>query len=255
MSAVKDKYQSALAAAFPTSVFTEGTDGSLATLDQHETQHSIDSVSDSGGIARFVVTGGPTLYVGQEITISGFTGSNIPYNTTGIISVLVAGDFEISTIAWIATEASGLFDALINRISKSLIGDAYKILHEDLVGFAEDASAPASIDITETTDTTATLISTLPLDDDETYLIKAVVIGIKDDGSDRATYEMSGSYYRTAGGDAVIIGSDTIVSKKSDASWGAPAFVVSGTAVTIEVQGRAATNISWHCVAELQDFG
>jgi len=254
MSAIKDKYQSSLQTAFPAQVFTEGTAGSLNRLNMHETQHGIDSVTDSGGVARFVVTGGPTLHVGQEITISGYTGDNLPYNKTGIISTLVAGDFEINEIAWIGTEASGKFDALVNRVDKLELDDAYKNLHEDIVGFAEDALAPASVDEVQTTDATTTTVATLPLDDEETYLINVILIGISDDNSDRAVYEMSGAYYRTGGGNATIIGANTVVSKRTDASWGVPVLTASGSDVLAEANGKASTTINWRAVSTLQDF-
>lgn len=67
---------------------------------------TIDSVTDSSGIARFNFTVGPTLFVNQEIDITNFV-TQTNYNQTGIITATGAGFFEIASIAFTADDATG----------------------------------------------------------------------------------------------------------------------------------------------------
>lgn len=69
---------------------------------------SITSVTNSAGIARFNFTPGPTLFVTQTVTISGYV-TNTLYNITGDITVTGTGFFEISSIAFGSDEATGTF--------------------------------------------------------------------------------------------------------------------------------------------------
>lgn len=64
---------------------------------------SITGVSDSGGIPRFAFTG-PTVYVGQEVVISGFV-TNTDYNNTWFISATDGTSyFEVDSINFGSTE-------------------------------------------------------------------------------------------------------------------------------------------------------
>lgn len=84
-----------------TGAFTAVTDFSIAST-------TIDSVSNSSGIARFNFTVGPTFFVGQEVVIVGFV-TNTAYNVTGIVTVTGTGFFEIARIAFGTDEATGSF--------------------------------------------------------------------------------------------------------------------------------------------------
>lgn len=70
----------------------------------------IDSVTDSGGIARFNFSVGVTPLVGTGVRIAGFT-TNTAYNTTGDLITATDGStfFEISSIAFGSDEATGTF--------------------------------------------------------------------------------------------------------------------------------------------------
>ena len=56
------------------------------------TSTTIDSVSSNVGIAQFNFTAGPAVYVGQEVTIVGFT-TNTAYSITGVVSAASVGFF------------------------------------------------------------------------------------------------------------------------------------------------------------------
>ena len=255
MGTVKDKYEADLNFNFPTRTFLEIAAGDMTDLEWFEANHSIDSVTDSSGIARFVVTGGPTLTVGREVLISGFTGSNIPYNTYGVITAVVAGDFECDTIAWIGTEASGTFDLLVDRRRSLVVDDAYKKIREHRIGFAEDATRPDALTIVQTTDNSVVTIATIPIADDTTNIVHIDVIGIEDDGSERATYEVTHSVYRTAGGGATLLGTLTTEHlAESVVGWTGPSVSVSGNNLLIEVQGFSVTTINWVCEASVESF-
>lgn len=64
----------------------------------------IDSVTDSTGIARFSFTPGPTLTIGDEVIISGFT-VNVGYNGVYNVTNVGTGYFEIDTIPFGSDEA------------------------------------------------------------------------------------------------------------------------------------------------------
>ncbi len=253
MGKVKDKYKSDLNFNYPTRVFAEVVNGDFTELEWYEANHTIDSVTDSGGVARFAVTGGPTLVVGNEVRISGFTGSNIPYNGNWIITAVGAGYFECAAIAWIATEASGSFDLLVDRVSKMLVDDAYKNIRESQVGFAEDDAKADAVDGAQTTDNTQTTLSTVAIADDTINIVHAHVYGIKSDGTDRASYLETQTVYRTGGGNATLLGSATTDhSAESDASWGGVAISVSGNDLLVRVTGKNSTIIDWTCEVEIR---
>jgi len=81
-----------------TGTFTLVADASVAST-------TITSVSDFGGIARFNFAVGPTLFVHQEVDISGFV-TETDYNTIGVITTVGAGFFQIGRIAFTGSEAS-----------------------------------------------------------------------------------------------------------------------------------------------------
>ncbi len=87
---------------------TSGTTGTFtAVADAAVASTSITSVTDNGGLARFNFSVGPTLFVNQEVVISGFT-TNTAYNGTFCVTVVGAGLFEVG-VAFGSDEASGAF--------------------------------------------------------------------------------------------------------------------------------------------------
>ncbi len=107
----------------------------------------------------------------------------------------------------------------------------------------------------QTTDNTTTVIATIGITDDTVNVLHVHVNGIKDDGTDRATYMATQSVYRTGGGVAVLLGSTTEDhSAESDASWGGVTFSVLVNNILVEVDGKNGTTIDWNCIAEIKTF-
>ena len=107
-------------------------------------------------------------------------------------------------------------------------------------GFVTTATAEV-----QTTDATVTTLDSLTLLDENTYHIEAFIVGVKSDGTDRASYHLSATVYRTAAGGATIQGSVTSLhTQESNAAWDAD-FTVSGNDLRVSVTGVAATTIEW----------
>lgn len=85
---------------------TSGATGDFsAVADAAVPAEVIASVSDSSGVARFNFTAPPTLFVNQEVVISGFVNVlNLHYNGTFVITATAANYFEVATIAFGADE-------------------------------------------------------------------------------------------------------------------------------------------------------
>ena len=90
---------------FNTTITKSGTFSAVA--DASVPAEAITSVTDSSGVARFNFTAPPTLFVNQEVIISGFT-INTAYNNTHIITSTGAGWFEVSNIPF-GTNETGSF--------------------------------------------------------------------------------------------------------------------------------------------------
>ncbi len=110
-----------------------------------------------------------------------------------------------------------------------------------------------SVEVT-TSDATVTTIDSITLDDNTVYHAKARVTGIKNDYSQRASYEFDVTAYR-AGGNAIIQGTVTSLhSQESDATWDA-IFTVNGNDLRVSVTGVVATTIRWTCILEYTNNG
>jgi hypothetical protein len=94
--------------------FTAVADASVAST-------GIDSVSDSGGFARFNFTVGPTMHLGQEVDITGFV-TNTAYNVTALITAVGAGFFEIGPLAFGSDEAVGAFTSASVTVTSATHG-------------------------------------------------------------------------------------------------------------------------------------
>lgn len=250
MGVKKDKYQALIEFQDTTRVLTETTVGSMTDLNLSEATHSIDSVSDSGGNALFVVTGGPTLSVGQEVIIIGFTGGNVGYNGTFTITSLSSGDFQTG-VAFAASEASGSFIALVDRRRILVVDDGYKQMYESLFEFIEDDLAPNFHDTVQTTNNTTTTITTIPLTDGVNYRIR-VELDAVEGTANRAYYESIAVCSAAAGTAAVDASHDNYVIAESTASWGGTSFTTSGANVLVQVTGIAATTIDWTSIVRVE---
>jgi hypothetical protein len=97
----------------------------------------------------------------------------------------------------------------------------------------------------QTTNATRTTLDSFTLEDENTYHIEGYITGVKSDGSDRASYHVAATVYRTGGGGATIQGSVTSIhSAESNASWNGT-ITVNGNDARLSVTGVAATTIEW----------
>jgi len=255
MGAIKDRYLADLQHTYPTWVYVETAVGDSTNVEAYDTTAvTINSVSDVGGNASFNFTPGPTLAVGNEITIANFA-VEVEYNGVWIITATSAAEFE-GGFAYQGTEASvSSFTQWMYSITKPVVDDCYKAMREDLIGFLTDEASPQVVDTVQTTDATLTTISTIPIPDDTTELVEATLIGIKSDGTDRATYKAIQSVYRASAGSATLISTETVIhAVESDVSWTGLSFSVSGNNLLVEATGRLATTIDWQCTAVIQKF-
>lgn len=195
---------------------------------------------DSGGVTArpaitstsedLIVTGGTRATASTPTGTCAFT-YGVAYTANTSRGVIVGNDFSDVTISSADTSINGvtLADQLI--IANNLTPNS------------------SHVKTVTTTNNTATNISTLPLTDERTYYIEAVVCGVKSDGTQRASYKIAGTFYRTAAGFAVQQGSTTTLhSAESDALWNA-SFNVTGSSnlIQVRVTGVAGTTIKWGC--------
>ncbi|MCP3686571.1 MAG: LamG domain-containing protein [bacterium] len=88
--------------------FTTRTTGTFtAVADASVSAEAITSVTDSSGVARFNFSAPPTLFVNQEVVISGFT-TNTAYNGTYIITATGTNYFEVYSIDY-GSDETGSF--------------------------------------------------------------------------------------------------------------------------------------------------
>ena len=97
----------------------------------------------------------------------------------------------------------------------------------------------------QTTNANPTILDSINLLDENTYHVEAWVVGVKSDGSDRASYHLVATVYRTGAGNATLQGAVTVVhANESDANW-ACTFGVTSTYIYVAGTGVAATTIEW----------
>lgn len=135
------------------------------------------------------------------------------------------------------------------------LNDAYQNIRENVVGTSDEAGLHDEFSTGQTTDNTATVIATIPIDDEAVYNIQASLLGIESDNSNRASYVILGSFYRTGAGNAIQIGSTTSIHGVETApAWTGAAFAVSGVNVQVTAQGAVATTINWQVVNEILEL-
>lgn len=101
-------------------------------------------------------------------------------------------------------------------------------------------------ELVNTTTSTETLIE-IPLDDESVYHISSTILGIESGGGDRASYQITGTFYRSGGG-ATQQGSTSVDHEvESDAAWSA-VYDTDGNNVRIRVTGN---NSAWRCVSKV----
>ena len=108
---------------------------------------------------------------------------------------------------------------------------------------AGGAGVGSAVLLVSTTNATVTTIDTVPIPTSKAIMIKAKVVGIKDDFSAKGGFEVEAIYANNAG-TVTLQGIVNNIHKQAAAGWNVT-FVISSTNVLIRVTGAAATNISW----------
>jgi uncharacterized cupin superfamily protein len=103
----------------------------------------------------------------------------------------------------------------------------------------------------QTTDATVTTLFTHTLADENTYQIEVDILGVQSDGSNRGTFKVMGTFYRTAAGIAVQQGTTTTVHSATSFGSGGITFVISTNDVLVSVQGILATTIEWGGISKI----
>lgn len=102
-------------------------------------------------------------------------------------------------------------------------------------------------DTVTTADETQTVISEISASASNIYYVEAKVLGVKDDGSQRAIFHISGLFYRDGSGNITQQGTTNAINIiRSDTDWSVD-FAVDTTNQEIEVKvtGKSGTNIDW----------
>ena len=121
------------------SFFKAGATGTFtAVADASVPAEAITSVTDSSGVARFNFSNPPTLFVNQEVVISGFT-TNTAYNGTYIITATGVDYFEVSSIDYGSNETGSFLSnsVTLTDTGTSLI-DGNKVLLDTSLSVAYD---------------------------------------------------------------------------------------------------------------------
>jgi len=190
----------------------------------------ISAMNSTGGYNTFVgySTGANSgaadycVYLGYRAGLNSTTSQRLFIATSGTTTPLVYGEFD-----------NGIL-----RIHGNLEYNDPSFTRCD--GYVMRKPAEVS-----TTDATQTTLDSITLLDENVYHVKAFVTSVKSDGSDRASYEIACTVYRTGAGNATLQGAVTVISsQESDATWDAT-FTVNGNDLRLSVTGVAATTIRW----------
>jgi len=106
-----------------------------------------------------------------------------------------------------------------------------------------------------TVNATPTTITSITLNDEETYIFEVRLIGqVGGDASDNTVIGKRFVYYRTSAGSATSLGSDDMFSHDSGGSWAATDLTVSVSTSTVsfQVTGIAATSIDWKIFVDVR---
>ena len=194
------------------------------------------------------------------IPVGGTVTGNLDIDGNDILNVgegyFSDGLVTAPSITWTSDTDSGLYRIGANNIGLSLNGvktvDFSQNSFGILPGTINDGLITTKMTETTTADATQTNIFTLTLEDENTYQFTVDIIGVKSDGSQRATGKMTQTFYRTGGGGASAEGITTFHHRKvSDATWGAGdgagvfGFSTNGNNIMVYVKGVAATTIKW----------
>jgi len=244
-------------------------DGGGAVLIDNTGQRDIGNLSFNGGVLTgynlaAIRTVGSTAQIdlmvrGVNFSDTEVTTSKAAIDAQGISNLVVTGN----SVAAQFTSQNAKYSYLVN-----FTGDAtnfvisgndcrrcqFGVIESTNLGLTNPEKRIASnnngpsLEYTQrltTTDATPATIMNIALLDARVCHIQVAGSGVKSDGTDRASYEILGTFYRTGGGNVVQQGATTVLhSIESNAAWNF-AFVLAGTTVQVKSTGVAATTIKW----------
>jgi len=144
-----------------------------------------------------------------------------------------------------------------DKISTSAGGNVNLIVEDDRVLVEDDLvigkgslySGYIIQDSAETSTTTAVTqatLNSLSLTDDSVYHIKTFIVGNQSDGSNRASYESVGTFYRAGAGSATLQGAITSLhAVESNADWSAKLEANGDTVRSFVSHGPTAATVYW----------
>lgn len=113
------------------------------------------------------------------------------------------------------------------------------------VGTKHDGYIIRDVAEVQTTDATQTTLDSITLLDENTYHVEAWIVAVQSDGTDRASYHIARTVYRTGAGNATLQGGITLLhAQESNAALDA-VFTVSGNDIRVSVTGIAAETWEW----------
>jgi len=117
----------------------------------------------------------------------------------------------------------------------------------DSIGFSNEIEA-----FDDTADEILKTIASIKVLEKQVVEITVDILGIQDDGSNRASYKLNALFYRNESGDITQEGSTwSINSIESDATWDAQLVAnIATQSIDIKVKGKALTDIKWKTVAK-----
>jgi len=182
---------------------------------------------------------------GPSITIQSLGGIVVPANG-GTYSVVPNITSEVGFMGIYGDEIA----ALVISEDIRLVVNGREIVDPATAALAASSSSiydlieTPELDVIQTTDAAPITLSALTLEENTAYHVEAVVVAEKADHSQRASYRLSVTAYRTDG-DAVLRGSVTLLhAQKSDPDWDAD-FTVSGNDLRVTVMGKVDTTVNW----------
>jgi len=217
----------------------------------------------SKNLVSNAITGSGNVVMSASPTLTGtIVGANLDLSGTLNVAGVTTLDTTTAGALVIGSGAAGV-DYNITFDGETNDGVLTWMEDEDYFEFADDVVFDESVIIgpdtrhdgyvirdaaeVETANAVQTTLDNITLLDENTYHAEALVVGVKSDGTDRASYHIAGTFYRTAAGVATLQGVVTVLhSAESNAAWDAT-FTVNGNDLRVSVTGVAATTIEWGC--------
>lgn len=193
---------------------------------------------NSGGSNDYTISGDTITMAsapqsGDQLLVSYFIGG-----------IIIPGVLPVSSGGTGQTTEQEAIDAL-TQVSGATTG---QILTKDGSGNATFQDAPLGLTANnvQTTDATLTTVATIPIPDDTTYAITALISGNGPTGK-HIWIDIKCGGYREGVGSATLLGDAIITFDDVGATTYTADVSVSGNDLLIQVQGAAAETVDWNC--------